>query len=175
MWISRNSGDLKTLPQRASAVCTISCNADERIANAFALSPAASLFMKMTAPFPSGRFNSLQAKSCWFASHSRASRVLACRSCTLRIVTGCETPQGPSLTRLTLRRDPDAGQENLFQIFDTARHVGRIYQAGRERWFRGLACDVTAPGNPPHGHEPSRDAALAKFKAPMPLSAEDRR
>jgi hypothetical protein len=67
------------------------------------------------------------------------------------------------VTTLTLKRD--RGGEEHYMVFDDARYVGRLYQADADRWFWGLGYDVTAPRDPPHGHEPTRDAAMEKFKA----------
>jgi hypothetical protein len=63
---------------------------------------------------------------------------------------------------LTLRPDP-RGAAHHYRIFDDDRYVGRVYRA-EGQWFWSLAFDVTAPSNPPNGHEPSRDAAMLKFK-----------
>jgi hypothetical protein len=71
------------------------------------------------------------------------------------------------LTTLTLRRDPGAAELDQYRVFDGDRYVGRIYQADKARWFWGLAYDLTAPADPPHGwHEPSREAATEKLEAP---------
>jgi hypothetical protein len=70
---------------------------------------------------------------------------------------------GSVLTTLVLRQ---AGSENHFRVFDGGRYVGRIYQYNADFWFWSLALEVTEPATPPHGwHEPSREAAMARFKA----------
>jgi hypothetical protein len=71
------------------------------------------------------------------------------------------------LTTLTLRRDPGGSEDHHHhQVFDGDRYVGRIYRHNREYWFWSLAFAVTAPANPPYGwHEPTREAAMEKFKA----------
>ena len=64
---------------------------------------------------------------------------------------------------LTRRRDPRA--EHHYRAFDGDRYVGRIYQVDTDRWFWGLAYDMTAPAMPPYGwHEPTRQAAMEKLK-----------
>jgi hypothetical protein len=70
------------------------------------------------------------------------------------------------LITLTLRRDQGAVGQEQYRAFDGDRYVGRIYQADKARWFWGLAYDLRAPADPPHGwHEPSREAAMEKLKA----------
>ena len=65
---------------------------------------------------------------------------------------------------LILRRDP-SGAAHHYQVFDGERDVGHVYRADVHRWIWGLAHDVTASAHPPyHGQEPSRDAAMLKFK-----------
>jgi hypothetical protein len=65
-----------------------------------------------------------------------------------------------------LRRDPGAVGQQHYRVFDGDRYVGRIHRADRARWFWGLAWEVTEPANPPYGaQEPTREAAMEKFKA----------
>jgi hypothetical protein len=68
------------------------------------------------------------------------------------------------LTTLTLRRDRGGVGQEHYRVLDGDRRVGRIYKAGNHRWFWGLGYEVTEPANPPYGHEPTREAAMSKFK-----------
>jgi hypothetical protein len=69
------------------------------------------------------------------------------------------------LITLTLHRDANVVGEH-YRVFDGDRYVGRIYRGDKARWFWALACDLTAPADPPYGwQEPTRKAAMAKLKA----------
>jgi hypothetical protein len=69
-----------------------------------------------------------------------------------------------AVSTLTLPRVPVC--ENHFRVFDSDRYVDHTYQADCERWFWGIAHDVTAPDVPQYGwHEPSREAAMESIKA----------
>jgi hypothetical protein len=73
-----------------------------------------------------------------------------------------------------LRLTQDPGGEEQYSVFDDAFYVGRIYQAGADRWFWSLGYDVTSPRNPPYGHEPTRDAAMEKIETALLSFARDR-
>ncbi len=72
---------------------------------------------------------------------------------------------------LTLRRNPDADQEESYLVYFRGRYVGRIFYVGagapkEAPWFWGIEFhEWRGSDGPQYGNAANRDAAMKAFRA----------